>query len=268
MANQVSVLNPDGTLNEEFKTQLVNLVNGLLQTEEVQYSEVVKAYVEGQLQALENKLVNNEKWVEVQKNIDALLKVFDSDNNGELTPAEVLAKFGELKSSIDKNTADIATLAQKLEDNVKDLTAKVAANTEAISNVKDQITKLSQDVDNKVAEVKQAATDLTNAVKTELSGKIDTVSGQVTQVSDKVDTVDAKVSGTIVAIEGIAEAFKEAVNKIDDRLNAVKKVFGLPVVDANASSNTNTSASANTSANTTSNTNNSTPDVSGDGAVV
>jgi len=256
----ISVLNPDGTLNKKFKNQLVDLVNGLLQTEEVQYSQIVKAYVEGQLEALENKLLNNEKWAEVQKNIDALLKVFDSDANGELTPAEVLAKFGELKNSVDKNTADIAALAQKLEDNVKDLTAKVAANTEAISNVKEQVTKLAQDVDNKVAEVKQEATDLVNAVKTELNGKIDTVSGQVTQVSTKVDTVDVKVTGTVAAIEGIAEAFKEAANKIDDRLNEVRKVFGLPVVEANAN------ATATNSTNTT--TDNSTPDVSGDGAVV
>ena len=227
MAN--TVLNADGTLNNEFKTQLVSLVNGLMETEEVQYSDVVKEFVEGQINDLQNKLLNNEKWVDTQKSIDALLKVFDANKNGVLSPAEILSKFGALKADLDSNTANIKDVSAKLESNVKDLTAQIAAHEEAIKGVKDNIVKLSQDVENKVTEAKKAAADLTTAVKTELTGKVDAVDGKAAQISTKLDSVDAMVNGTVSAIEGVAEAFQTAAGKINDRMAKVRAAFGLKV---------------------------------------
>jgi len=244
--NNTNVLNADGTLNEEFKTQLVDLVNGLMETEEVQYSDVVKQYVEGQLDSLENKLLNNDQWVKVKANIDAILKVFDENADGSLTPEEILSKLGEIKAGVDKNAADIASVSQKLEDNVKDLTAKVAANGEAVNAVKAQVTTLDAKIEAKVKEAQDAANTVVTAVKTELGGKVDTVEGKVTQVETKVSDVEAIANGTVTAVKGIAEAFDEAAKKIDDRLAKVKAVFGLVDV-ANASS---------------------APKVDGDGAVV
>lgn len=249
MATNTAVLNADGTLNEDFKNQLVSLINGAMETEEVQYSDVVKEYVEGQVNSLQNKLLNNEKWIEVQKNIDALLKVFDKDANGEITPAEVLAKFGELKNNIDKNAGDIANVAQKLEDNVKDLTAKTAANAEAIKGVKETVTALQTDVQNKIAEAKKASSDLVTAAKTELNGKVDTVSGKVDQVETKLENVNGMVNGSIDAIKGIAEAFETAAKQINVRMDKCRAVFGL---DAKASTDTKTTSN----------------DGKGDGAVV
>jgi len=247
------VLNADGTLNEEFKTQLVDLINGLIETEEVQYSEVVKQYVENQLNALESKLLNNEQWVKVKENIDAILKVFDKNADGTLTPEEILAKLGEIKAGVDKNATDIASLAQKLENNVKDLTAKVAANEQAVKAVKDQVTSLDAKIEAKAKEVQDAANTAVNAVKTELGGKVDTVQGKVTQVETKLNDVESVAKGTVTAIAGIAEAFEEAAKKIDERLAKVKAVFGLAEAAAQASSNTSSNSKAN---------------MDGDGAVV
>jgi len=230
-ASDINVLNADGTLNEKFKTQLVNLINGLMETEEVQYSNVVKQYVEGQLDSLENKLLNNDQWAKVKANIDAILKVFDKNTDGSLTPEEILSKLGEIKAGVDKNTSDVASVAQKLEDNIKDLTAKVAANSEAISNVKTQVTTLDAKIDSKIKEAQDAANTAITAVKTELSGKVNTVEGKVTQIETKVNNVEVIADGSVAAIKGIVEAFDEAAKKIDDRLAKVKAVFGLVKAD-------------------------------------
>ena len=257
MAN--TVLNADGTLNNEFKTQLVSLVNGLMETEEVQYSDVVKEFVEGQINDLQNKLLNNEKWVDTQKNIDALLKVFDANKNGVLSPAEILSKFGALKADLDSNTANIKDVSAKLESNVKDLTAQIAAHEEAIKGVKDNVAKLSQDVENKVTEAKKAAADLTTAVKTELTGKVDAVDGKAAQISTKLDSVDAMVNGTVSAIEGVAEAFQTAAGKINDRMAKVRAAFGLKV-ETQSTQSTQSTQTTKTQSTQTSN--------GGDGAVV
>jgi len=270
MANtDTSVLNADGTLNPDFKAKLTSMLNDLMGKEEVQFSSVVKEFVDGQISDLENKLVNNTKWVEAQKNINALLEVFDANKDGELSPAEVLSKFGEIKNSTVTNATSIANVSSKLEENVKNITASVATveakvegvkadltkttadfsdkiaqaktdiatNTEAIKtqltgsidDVKGNVTKVEADLTSKIAEAKKDATDSVNGLKTSIEGQVDTVKGKVTEVAGKLGATDVKVTGAVAAIEGIAEAFVEAAGKVEDRISEIRKAFGLKV---------------------------------------
>jgi len=223
------VLNNDGTLNEDFKAQLTALANDLMAKEEVQYSNVVKEYVEGQTSALENKLLNNAKWTEVKANIDAILAVFDENKDGSLKPEEILSKFGEIKAKTDANTASIAAVSDKLESNVKDLTANISAVSTKVDGVKASLTDLETKFNKQVGDVNAAAAEAVSAVKTELGGKVDAVEGKVSQIDISVANVDAKVGGTVDAIKGIAEAFQAAAKEIDSRMNDVRNVFGLKV---------------------------------------
>jgi uncharacterized coiled-coil protein SlyX len=224
---QITILNPDGTLSDEFKTQLVNLLDDLLATEEVQYSEIVKEYVEKQLNSLESKLLNNDQWEKVKENVEALLKVFDSNADGTLTPEEVLAKLAEIKAAADNNTKAVADIASKLEANVKELTEKIATNAANIDNLKTQVAQLQSDVDAKVQEAKDTAAELVDGVKSELGGKIETVNGVVTQVQTKVVKIETVADNAIDALEEMIEAFKEASEKAANRFAKVRAVFGL-----------------------------------------
>ena len=267
MVTNTQVLNPDGSLNDAFKAQLTDLLNGLMEKEEVQYSSIVKEFVDGQIADLENKLVNNEKWTEIQKNIDALLDVFDANEDSELSPAEVLAKFGEVKNATTTNANAIANVSARLEENVKTLTASISKVSAKVDAVSENLNKTAADFGNKLEAAKKDIAANTNAIKTQLSTEIDGVKGNVTKIEadltakiaadkkevldnvtalksnieNEVNTVrskaeeiagnlgatDAKVTGVVSAIEGIAEAFEEAAKKIDDRMASVRNIFGL-----------------------------------------
>ena len=74
-----------------FSKELTQYVQNSIETEEVSFAKVVKEYVEGKLTDLETKLVNNPDWLQAKANIEELVKIFDANEDGSLSPEEVLA---------------------------------------------------------------------------------------------------------------------------------------------------------------------------------
>jgi Ca2+-binding EF-hand superfamily protein len=128
-------------------------------------SKVVKQYIDERDEATKAELKDaivqelsgidgiNENLEKLQKLADAFVKVFDENEDGNVTADEIVAKLALLQANIDKVASDLASvdgkyanLTKTLEDSLKALEARVSANeinigknTEAIAEVKANI---------------------------------------------------------------------------------------------------------------------------------
>jgi len=192
-----------------FGTELENLVKQSIENEEVEYSKVVKEFVESKIADLEASLTNNPEWLKVKRNIQAIVEVFDSDKNGELTPAEILTKIGEIKGQVN-------TLADKLsevEKRIDDINGKLGSVTTEITNAKDKI----KEVENKIKETVSAGT---NDIITEMTEVIkETYNKIVSNTEDRM----AKVRSIFgLAYVEVSKDTKSNEAKAEDKTNEVK----------------------------------------------
>ena len=182
----------------KFATDLENYVQDAIQKDDVEFAGVIKEYVEGRLSDLEKSLVNSKDWIEVKSTIDALLKVFDTNKDGTLSPAEILAKIGEIKGSIDA----VAGRVSKVEGNVDNINKTIGGIQSDITGVKTQVEKVKAEIESKLGE---SVTDLEK-----------NVSGNVSEI---VDEFTKAVTG----------AFVKVTENVTVRMEAVRAKFGLPV---------------------------------------
>ena len=128
-------------------------------------SKIVKQYIDERDEATKAELKDvivqelsgidgiNENLEKLQKLADAFVKVFDENEDGNVTAKEIITKLSLLQANIDKVASDLASvdgkyanLTKTLEDSLKALEARVSANeinigknTEAIAEVKTNI---------------------------------------------------------------------------------------------------------------------------------
>jgi len=214
---------------EKFTQDLENYVVQTLQNEEIEYSKVIKEYIESKLSDLESSIINSEDWAKVKATVDALLQVFDSDTDGSLTPEEVLSKIGELKASINAIADRVTTLEGKVDNinttiggiqtDVSGLKDSVAANAQAIENAKSD---LQNAIDQTKSDVEAEIASTAESVKQEINN---TINVEITNLDQKVG---ANISDLFNAMESaMASAFENAKNTVCDRMNSVRNVFGL-----------------------------------------
>jgi DNA repair exonuclease SbcCD ATPase subunit len=171
---------------EELKNQLENEFKTLL----TKASEVVKKYIDTQddnlKQNLEQEILEkvsdidgiSEKLEKLQALAQAFAKVFDSDNDGNVTAEEIAAKLALLQANIDKVAKDLAdtdgkyqNITDTLNKSLNDLQAKVDANTVNISKNTQDIATIKSDLSNNFFNKEQIADafqfdidDITNSV--------------------------------------------------------------------------------------------------------
>jgi len=193
---------------QKFATDLEKFVKQAITNEEIEFSKVVKEYIDEKLTNLEASIVNSEDWKKIKSTIDALIQVFDANSDGTLTPEEVLTKIGELKGAIDA----VAKRVDTIESDVKDIKTNIGAIQTDINNVKSTIDTVKSDIEKEIG-------DSVTAVKSEVQEN----------VAELFDEVSKAITG----------AFENTAADICERMNAIRKnIFGLPEVDCSkASSN-------------------------------
>ena len=217
---------------KKFAADLENYVKTSLENEEVAFAGVVKEYVEAQLAALENKLVNSDKWEQVKTAVESLIEVFDANEDGQLTAQEILTKIGEITGQINALADRLSTLEKKVDDSVSNLQGQISSNATEIANLK----TTAQNLDKKIEDTKAE-------IESEINSVVDT----------KVSAAKEEVSTAMVdAFKGIEDAmtaaYQAAQNTIQDRMAKVRAVFGLEVTTSTTdnSSTTDNGSSANT----------------------
>jgi len=212
---------------QQFSEELTKYVTDSITNEELAYSGVVKEYVESKTSELELKLVNNPEWLKVKANIEELVKIFDADQDGKVSPEEVLAKIGEFNAKINGVDDKVNKLTEKVDSAVTGLTSIASTNTADIKNLKENTEKSVADLNTKVENLSKEVAEKTNGnldeVKKEIDEKIET------EIS-ALDTKAAKeVSNVFQAIrEAMKAGYEAAEAKLNERMNGVRDVFGLP----------------------------------------
>lgn len=106
-----------------------------------------------------------------------------------------------------KTTADLATLAAKVDTNKSDADAKIAANTEAIARTDANVATLSGKVtalETEVGEVSSATQNNTNAISA-INTTIDGIKAKDTEQDGQISTINTEVSSLdsrVTALEG------------------------------------------------------------------
>ena len=195
---------------KSFGTELENLVKQSIENEEVEYSKVVKEFVENKIADLEVSLTNNPEWLKVKRNIQAIVEVFDSDKNGELTPAEILSKIGEIKGQVN-------TLADKLsevEKRIDDINGKLGSVTTEITNAKDKI----KEVENNVKEIISAGTnDIITGMTEVIKKTYDKIASETEKRIEKVRSIFG------LAYAEVSKDTKTNEAKAEDKANEAAK---------------------------------------------
>jgi len=123
-------------LNAQFNTQVREAFTGVITS--------VKKYVDGKDEVLKSEIADlvvkeltdveglGSQLEKIQEMADAFAKVFDSDEDGKITPEEILAKITALQSSIDKVASDLEATNGALADHI-------SAYEEAIKGIGDRI---------------------------------------------------------------------------------------------------------------------------------
>ena len=212
---------------KQFSDELTKYVTESISNEEVAYSGVVKEYVESKVSELELKLVNNPEWLKVKANIEELVKIFDADEDGKVSPEEVLAKLGEFNAKIANVDDKVNKLSEKVDSAVTGLTSIASTNTADIKNLKESTEKSVADLNTKVEdlskEVAEKATGDLDEAKKEINEKIETeISALDTKAAQEVSNVFQAIR------EAMKAGYEAAESKLDERMNNVRGIFGLP----------------------------------------
>jgi ParB-like chromosome segregation protein Spo0J len=212
---------------KQFSDELTKYVTESISNEEVAYSGVVKEYVESKVSELELKLVNNPEWLKVKANIEELVKIFDADEDGKVSPEEVLAKLGEFNAKIANVDDKVNKLSEKVDSAVTGLTSIASTNTADIKNLKESTEKSVADLNTKVE-------DLTKEVAEKATGDLDEAKKEINEkIETEISALDTKaaqeVSNVFQAIrEAMKAGYEAAESKLDERMNNVRGIFGLP----------------------------------------
>jgi len=87
-----------------------------------------------------------EELEKIKAYADSFAKVFDIDENGEITPEEILAKFTALQSNIDAVAKDVATNAENIKSVEEALNKAIDDVIERVKALEIRVSRVEDDV--------------------------------------------------------------------------------------------------------------------------
>ena len=165
-------------LNKDIKQSVLNAVTS------------IKNYVDGRDDVLKSELTEQivaelskidglgSQLEKIKEMADAFAKVFDENEDGKITPEEILAKLTSLKSEIEKIDLRVDKVADDLLgaiDRIKVLEANVSKNAEEIAIIKQSYVK-NEDLNSIKIDVKaisDAVNDILNPTTADSDGAVE-----------------------------------------------------------------------------------------------
>ena len=165
-------------LNTDIKQSVLNAVTS------------IKTYVDGKDEILKSELTEQivaelseidglgGQLEKIKEMADAFAKVFDENEDGKITPEEILAKLTYLKSEIEKIDLRVDKVADDLLgaiDRIKVLEANVSKNAEEIAIIKQSYVK-NEDLNSIKIDVKaisDAVNDILNPTTADSDGAVE-----------------------------------------------------------------------------------------------
>ena len=165
-------------LNTDIKQSVLNAVTS------------IKTYVDGKDEVLKSELTEQivselsqieglgSQLEKIKEMADAFAKVFDENEDGKITPEEILAKLTSLKSEIEKIDLRVDKVADDLLgaiDRIKVLEANVSKNAEEIAIIKQSYVK-NEDLNSIKIDVKaisDAVNDILNPTTADSDGAVE-----------------------------------------------------------------------------------------------
>jgi len=145
-------------INAEYNAQLKSALTGVVSS--------VKTYVDGKDEVLKSEISElvvkelsdidglGEQLSKIQEMADAFSKAFDGDEDGKITPEEILAKAVLLQQAIDGVNSRVTSVEEALEavktsftEELKALEARIGAAELNIAQNRDEVASLKADVE-------------------------------------------------------------------------------------------------------------------------
>ena len=115
-----------------------------------------------------------------------------------------------------KTTADLATLAAKVDTNKSDADVKITANTEAIARTDANVATISGKVtalETEVGDVSSATQSNTNAISA-INGSIESIKSKDTAQDGQIDTINTKVNSLDARVSTLEEGSGSVAGKV------------------------------------------------------
>ena len=165
-------------LNKDIKQSVLNAVTSIKNYVDGK-NEIIKSELTEQIVAELSKIDGLGSQLEkIKEMADAFAKVFDENEDGKITPEEILAKLTSLKSEIEKIDLRVDKVADDLLgaiDRIKVLEANVSKNAEEIAIIKQSYVK-NEDLNSIKIDVKaisDAVNDILNPTTADSDGAVE-----------------------------------------------------------------------------------------------